>query len=223
MDEGRYCIARSVFCVLLTLRKALLPLCTYCILRSGLIDGDRGWHLYAENAPTNTRPLPSGTGRLIIIATGLGAAVLANIWMSPPSVMLGVCGSVATACALLLLEEILRTQKQERTINSVDGLLRRPSSSSAEEREEAYITHRDTALVIAAFSLVASLSLERFGSGGFTYQPGIGIYDRLGPDWKTKQHLYDITRGVVGVVEETGKAMALLATVSFHSHLPHFQ
>jgi hypothetical protein len=130
--------------------------------------------------------------------------------------MLGVCGSIATACALLLLEEIFRMQKQERTINSVDGLLQRSSSSSFKENEEAYITKRDMALAIAAFGLVASFSLESFRSDGFTYQPGIGIYDHWGPDWKVKQHPYNIGRDVVGVVGECGKAITLLATVSLH-------
>ena len=116
---------------------------------------------------------------------------------------------------MVLIEDVLKTQKHERTPNSIDGLLQRPPSPSNKEQEEAWIFMRNVALVMASFSLVASLSLESFQLGGLTYRPELGIYDNWGARWKAQQYWYNIGRVVCGIVLETLKAITLLAVVCF--------
>lgn len=76
--------------------------------------------------------------------------------------------------------------------------------------------NRDMALAIAALSTLASFSLESFRSDGFTFQPEIGIYDRWGDTWKSRQYSFNIGRDILGIALETGRAAALITTVSLH-------
>ena len=179
------------------------------------MDGENGWNLFEENNVQNNRPGSSRTLWLISLTTALGIAVLANIWVSSPSIPLGLCGSLATAGSLVLIEEVLKTQKHERTADSTDGLLQRPPSSSNTEQEEAWIIMRNMALAVATFSLVASLSLESFQLGGLTYRPELDIYDNWGARWKAQQYSHNVERVVYGIVLETLKAIALLSVVCF--------
>ena len=197
----------------MTFKKALLPLSTYVILRSGLIDGDKGWNAHPDEPLADDVSIPPGSGRLTILATGLGAAVLASVWLSPPSMMLGVCASIATSCALLLLEDILRAQKQERTAISANGLLQRPLTS-AKDKEQWFVVSRDMALAVAVFSIIASITLESFRSYSLTYELMPPAREGLRSLWKTNQLPYGIGRDVAGIAQETGKAITLLYTVS---------
>jgi hypothetical protein len=177
------------------------------------MDGENGWSLYAENNAQSNRPSSSRSFWLIILTAALGAGVFASIWVSPQDIILGLCGSLTTAGSLVLLEEVLRMQKHERTANSVDGLLQRSPSSSSREQEEAWIIMRKMALAVAAPCLVASLLLENFQVGELTFRPELGIYSSWSERWKAQQYSYNIEGAVSGIVLETLKAITLLSVV----------
>jgi hypothetical protein len=191
----------------------LLPLCTYCILQFSPTDGENGWNFYEEINAQNNRPGSWRTLWLITLTTALGVSILANIWISSPSIALGLCASLATAGSLLLIEKVLRTQKHERTANTIDGLLQRPPSPSNKGKEEERVVMRNMALTVAAFCLVASLSLESFQLGGLTYRPELGIYDSWGERWKAQQYSHNIRNIISSIVLEILKAITLLSVV----------
>jgi len=193
--------------------KAFLPLCTYCILQCGQMDGESGWSLYAEDNAQSDQPSSSRSFWLIILTAILGVGVFTGIWVSPQNIILGLCGSLTTAGSLVLLEEVLRTQKHERTSNSVDGLLQRRPSSSSTEQEEASITMRNMALVVAVTCLIASLSLENFQVGELKHRPELSIYNSWSERWKAQQYSYNIKGAVSGIVLGTLKAITLLSVV----------
>lgn len=177
------------------------------------MDGENGWNLHEENNAQSNRPGYSKTLWLVALTTALGTAVLATIWVSYPSIALGLCASLTMAGSLVLIEEVLRTQKYERTVNTIDGLLQRPPSSSHKEREEEWVIMRNMALAVAVFCFVASLSLESFQVGGLTYRPELGVYDSWGARWKVRQYSYNIGKIVSSIVPETLKAITLLSVV----------
>jgi len=178
-----------------------------------MIDSDNGWNVHADDAATDNTTTSPGSGRLTILATGLATAVLASVWLSPPSMMLGVCASIATSCTLLLLEDILRAQKHEGTVNSVDGLLQRPSTSARDNAQRS-VASRDMALAVAGFSVIASIALESFRSSELTHQLVPPAREDLRPLWKATQLPYSFGQDISGIALETGKAIALLYTVS---------
>jgi len=184
-----------------------------------MIDGDNGWNIHADDTTTDNTTTSPGSGRLTILATGLATAVLASVWLSPPSMMLGVCASIATSCALLLLEDILRAQKHEKIVNSVDGLLQRPSTSGKDNVQRS-VASRDMALAVATISIIASITLESFRSDELTHQLVPPVQEDSRPLWKATQLPYSVGQDISGIVLETGKAIALLYTVSYQVSPP---
>lgn len=104
-------------------------------------------------------------------------------------------------------------QKHDRTVNSADGLLQKPPSTSSKEQKVAWISMRDMAVAVAAFCLVASLSLENFQVDGLTYRAELGIYDSWEARWKARQYSYNIIRIVPGIILQAVKAITLLLVV----------
>jgi hypothetical protein len=169
----------------------------------------------------------AGFGRLLLIATFTSCLLLSSAYVRFPIGVLGLCGVLMTACALVIVENNLRANPSARssrphtpitpsTPRTPNGLLHTLPSWTFDNDEVAWTTFRDMAAIIALVCMLVSLSFESFKTWQWTYRDPTGPIDpEKSPskvrvfdyEWNSKDDFW-------GIIFECTKAALMLLTVS---------
>lgn len=142
--------------------------------------------------------------------------------------VLALCSVFFTAGALLLLEYSLNLDEEGRHSPPAtpNGLIVKSAPQLPEDAsEEAMITMRDMAAVVALLCSIASLAYENFKRYEWAYRPQSGPIDSQKADIKLVMVLYNqwnSTDDLIGIILGTTKALLLTAMVSKSHNLVGF-
>ncbi|TID23987.1 glycosyltransferase family 90 protein [Venturia nashicola] len=194
--------------------QSLLPAAIYLLVRIASDDSHTS-NPPSDHLSTLTRTRATATIRLLSITTGISAVALGCAFVRFHIGVLGLCSVFFTAGALLLLEYSLHHDEEGRHSppTTPNGLMFAPQLSEGAS-EEAMITMRDMAAVIAVVCLLASMSTENFKRYEWTYRPQSGPINSQNANLKLVMVLYNqwnSTDDLIGII--LGAAKALFLTV----------
>jgi len=211
VDQGSSCTQSQAWNYAKTADQPLLPVAVYIFLKANLALGATP-SSSSDGESSSDKQWPGDSNRLVAVAAISAAIVLNTPSVTSQVTILGLCGVLSLAFALIALSNAFVRPSDDKYntsggLASANGSFSRRASMSFTEQDTYATILRDFSMGVVLVSVVGACNLERFHSNPITHR--MGFVD------------LDLARGLAMVVVGVIKNFLTVVVVSWmHSSAP---